>query len=104
MVGYTNFVKSNYILAINYTYFCKIPSNANKSQEYFEDIHLQRLAVLVTSHVLQPYSRIGRAKINEFQTLEENLMIFGPNNSPPKFQPPIQSKSARIKTRIEREL
>jgi hypothetical protein len=42
---------------------------------------------------------VGRAKVNGFKTLSKKLMICGPKNSPPKFQPSIRSKSARIKTR-----
>jgi hypothetical protein len=39
---------------------------------------------------------LGRVKVNGFQTLSKNLMICDPKNSPPKFQPSIRSKSARI--------
>jgi hypothetical protein len=41
---------------------------------------------------------VGRAKINGFPTLRKNLTICGPKN----FQPSIQTKFARIKTRAEK--
>ncbi len=46
---------------------------------------------------------LGWAKVKGFQTLSKKLMIYGPKDPPPKFQPSIRSKSARIKTRAERE-
>ncbi len=39
---------------------------------------------------------IGRAKINGFQTLKEKLMICGPKNSPPKFQPPLKGIQPKV--------
>ncbi len=41
------------------------------------------------------------AKVNFFLSVQKRLLILGPENSPPKFQPKIQSKFARIKTRTE---
>jgi hypothetical protein len=39
---------------------------------------------------------LRRANVNGFRTFREKLIICGPN-SPPKFQPSIRNKSARIK-------
>jgi hypothetical protein len=39
----------------------------------------------------------------DFKPLGQKLMVCGPKNSLPKFQPSIRSKSARIKTRAEKE-
>jgi hypothetical protein len=46
---------------------------------------------------------LGPAKVNGFPTLREKFMICGPKSKPPKSQPLIRSKTAGIKTRIERE-
>jgi hypothetical protein len=45
---------------------------------------------------------VGRAKVKRFQTLSKKLMICSPKYQLTKFQPPIRSKSARIKTRTEK--
>jgi hypothetical protein len=47
--------------------------------------------------------RLGRAEVNGFQTLRKRLMICVPKNSPPKFQPSIRGRTARTKTRVEKE-
>ncbi len=46
---------------------------------------------------------LGRTNVDGFLSLSKKLMICGPKDSPPKFQPSIRSKSARIKTRAENE-
>jgi hypothetical protein len=48
------------------------------------------------------YALLERAKVKRIRTLREKLMINEPKDSPPKFQPSVRNKSARIKTRAEK--
>ncbi len=59
---------------------------------------------LVTAKPAGKISRsiLGRVKVSGCQTLREKLMICGPKNSLPIFQPSIRSKSTRIKTRAKK--
>ncbi len=72
--------------------------------QFFKHYHHTKLEADISNgcRVLE-YVILGRTKVKGFQILRKKLMIFGPKNPPPGFQPSIRSKSARFKARAERK-